>query len=128
MAAMFGLALFAGNTGDVTGGNPPMMGEQYTATYYGRFSRPYGNPCRGATVRKCAEDVLTVVNVVNRAASFAVTCEVIREFSDGNVVICEDKEYDVPLGLDLEQVIMDDMVECVVYRSSPDESIGVRGK
>ena len=38
------------------------------------------------------------------------------------------KEYDVPLGLDLEQVIMDDMVECVVYRSSPDESIGVRWK
>ena len=126
MAAMFGLASFAGNTGDVTGGDTPKVGTQEKVTYFGRKSAPALNPpCKGLTTRPCAIDEFTVISTVDNGTSTRVLCEVTRKYSDGAVMQCDDREFDVPHGVELMQVIIDSTPECVVMPYT-DESIGMQ--
>ena len=85
MAAMFGLASFAGNTGDVTGGDTPKVGDQVELIFYGTkfFSDRYP-PCGGRTTKIGVIDKFTVVS-------------------------SDDIEFVVPHGVGLKEAIIDAM-------------------
>ena len=103
-----------------------MVGEQLCATYLGKKSVAGLNPpCRGATTRACATDKFTVVSTVDNGTSTRVLCEVTRKYSDGVVIQYDEREFDVPHGVELMQVIIDSTPECVVMPYT-DEGIGMQ--
>lgn len=121
MAAMFGLALFAGN--------PPMVGTQEKVTYFGRKAAPgLDPPCKGLTTRPCAIEEFTVISAVDNGTSTRVLCKVTREYPDGLVMQCTDREFDVPQGMELVQFIIDNTTTCLVLPTPPDFTLGTCGE
>ena len=110
MAAMFGLASFAGNTGDVTGGDTPKVGDQVELIFYGtKFFPDRYPPCGGRTTKIGVIDKFTVVSAVENEASTSVVCKFLRFLAKDGTTQSDDIEFVVPHGAGLKEAIIDAM-------------------
>ena len=110
MAAMFGLASFAGNTGDVTGGDTPKVGDQVELIFYGtKFFPDRYPPCGGRTTKIGVIDKFTVVSAVENEASTSVVCKFLRFLAKDGTTQSDDIEFVVPHGVGLKEAIIDAM-------------------
>ena len=113
MAAMFGLASFAGNTGDVTGGDTPKVGDQVELIFYGtKFFPDRYPPCGGRTTKIGVIDKFTVVSAVENEASTSVVCKFLRFLAKDGTTQSDDIEFVVPHGVGLKEA--SDDIEFVV--------------
>lgn len=110
MAAMFGLASFAGNTGDVTSGDTPKVGDQVELIFYGtKFFPDRYPPCGGRTTKIGVIDKFTVVSAVENEASTSVVCKFLRFLAKDGTTQSGDIEFVVPHGVGLKEAIIDAM-------------------